>query len=82
MAPRVSFTMPSLWKYRSIRVTTSRAVPKWLAIFSWVMCSMLEPSNRASYSRKSASRLSKLFHMICSISHISSEKLLLSRSRA
>ena len=25
--PRVSFTMPSLWNQRSIRVTTSRAVP-------------------------------------------------------
>ena len=31
--PRVSLTMPSLWNQRSIRVTTSRAVPKWAAIF-------------------------------------------------
>ena len=62
--------------YRSIRVTTSRAVPMWLAIFSWVIFRTELSSSAASSSRKAASRLSKLFHITCSTSHISSEKWL------
>ena len=57
-------------------VTTSRAVPIWLAIFSWVIFRELEFSRTLSSSRKEASRLSKLFHMICSMSHITSENRL------
>ena len=75
--PRVKCTLPSFWKYRSIRVTTSRAVPMWLAIFSWVIFRREVPSSWDSSSKKAASRLSKLFHIICSMSHITSEKRLL-----
>ena len=68
--------MPSDWKYRSIRVTTSRAVPRWLAIFSWVRYSVWLPSRALSSSRNWASRWSNRFHMTCSISHMTSENRL------
>ena len=43
---------------------------------SWVIFSSSVPSMAASSSKKAASRLSRLFHMICSISHMTSEKRL------
>lgn len=67
-------TIPSLWKYRSIRVITSRWEPRWLAMVSWVSFSSSVPSIWDSSSRNAATRLSRLFHMICSMSHMTSEK--------
>ena len=40
---------------------------------SWVIFSTLLPSMEASSSRKAATRLSRLFHMTCSMSHMTSE---------
>lgn len=41
---------------------------------SWVISSSLLPSMDASSNRNKATRLSRLFHMICSINHMTSEK--------
>ena len=70
--PRESLTRPSPWKYRSIRVITSLWEPRWFAIVSWVIFSSFVPSMDDSSKRNEATRLSKLFHMICSISHMKS----------
>ena len=72
--PRESLTRPSPWKYRSIRVITSLWEPSWLAIVSWVIFSSFVPSIEVSSKRNEATRLFKLFHMICSISNMTSEK--------
>ena len=71
--PRNSSTIPSAWKYLSIRVTTSRALPRWRAISSCVICRVSEPSTLLWASRKMARRWSKLANRTCSITHITSE---------
>ena len=49
----------------------------WLAILSWVVLRRRLPSILLSSVRKPARRLSKLFQSTCSMSHITSENLLL-----
>ena len=69
--PRESLTIPSFSKYLSILETTSLAVPKSLAILSWVIFIVfsLKPS------RYFISLLSKLENTISCIIHITSENL-------
>ena len=53
------------------------AVPRWLPMISWVSFSALRPLERCSPPAGSrATRLSRLFHMTCSISHMTSENRL------
>lgn len=49
------------------------AAHRWLAMVSWVIFSRLVLSITDSSRRKAATRRSILFHMICSMSHMTSE---------
>lgn len=63
IVPREREISLSFTKYFSIRVTTSRGLPRWLPIISWVILRVFVPSIFASFKRKPASLLSKLFHI-------------------
>jgi thioredoxin reductase (NADPH) len=74
MLPRERSTSPSSWKYFSILVTTSRAVPRCFAMVSCVVIRVSLPAMADCSSRKMASRLSKPMKSTCSITHMTSEK--------
>ena len=73
--PRESCTILSFSKYFSIRDTTSLALPRFLAICSWVVESVREWVRRDSSRRYPARRLSKLENRISVRAHMASEKL-------
>ena len=79
--PRLTRTIPSEVKYRSIRETTSRAEPIYRAIWSWVSFKT-GPSFSYSSNRKTASRWSNRMNKICSITQTASDSRPAAEERA